>query len=502
METQTAFLTTQFKIHNPSKRRCAMLLDAMRRSHLGYDKLLRAVQDDVVKMVSMESKREALKVLTKKLRKLARPLPLGAGPKQSIQFDARSQIESYLALKKTDPNTSYPTTGQLNATREDVEVAYDDLANSIDLLTENELRDLILKKPPKPGLPRPLNILANRVGDGALILEDGKGRLFAYINLLPATARRASEVNFDGLIDTRTGEVMKGKTKSGEIFPLECGVWHIEKFLKKGRIQSSRLIHDGKDFYFYASFGFEAEIIEPTNFMGVDRGLENLAAWTVIDPDGKRLDQGIISGDRLSNVQRREEKKQKDVQRSGRIYRSKARKAIAEEEVHKTANAIFDVAKKYNALVVLEDLNPIQMGPHQKRPKGSRKGGFRRLLSRSQYGKLQKYVDYRLQMGGFAPMGRNKASFLEIHPAYTSRTCSRCGHEEKDNRKSQEEFLCLSCGYENNADKNASEIIASKGLHFSQVVKGRKKGKKLKEEEKFPTWFKNRKIGGGQPSAV
>ena len=41
------FLTVKFKLHNPSQRRKALLLDAMKRTHLGYDKLLKAVEPDV-----------------------------------------------------------------------------------------------------------------------------------------------------------------------------------------------------------------------------------------------------------------------------------------------------------------------------------------------------------------------------------------------------------------------------------------------------------------------
>jgi len=35
-------LTVNYKLHNPSLRRRAMLLDAMRCTHLGYDKILKA----------------------------------------------------------------------------------------------------------------------------------------------------------------------------------------------------------------------------------------------------------------------------------------------------------------------------------------------------------------------------------------------------------------------------------------------------------------------------
>ena len=39
---------------------------------------------------------------------------------------------------------------------------------------------------------------------------------------------------------------------------------------------------------------------------------------------------------------------------------------------------------------------------------------------------------------------------------YTSQQCSKCGYIHKDNRKTQERFKCIHCGYEENADLNAS----------------------------------------------
>jgi putative transposase len=50
-----------------------------------------------------------------------------------------------------------------------------------------------------------------------------------------------------------------------------------------------------------------------------------------------------------------------------------------------------------------------------------------------------------------------------VDPRNTSRTCSRCGHCEKANRKSQAEFSCQRCGYETNADVNAAINIARVG---------------------------------------
>ena len=43
-----------------------------------------------------------------------------------------------------------------------------------------------------------------------------------------------------------------------------------------------------------------------------------------------------------------------------------------------------------------------------------------------------------------------------VNPAYTSQQCSCCGHIDKGNRKTQEKFSCLKCGFTINADYNAS----------------------------------------------
>jgi putative transposase len=45
-------------------------------------------------------------------------------------------------------------------------------------------------------------------------------------------------------------------------------------------------------------------------------------------------------------------------------------------------------------------------------------------------------------------------TFVQVH--YTSQTCSRCGYIDRENRKTQENFVCQECGFEINADLNAA----------------------------------------------
>jgi transposase len=48
-----------------------------------------------------------------------------------------------------------------------------------------------------------------------------------------------------------------------------------------------------------------------------------------------------------------------------------------------------------------------------------------------------------------------------VNPAYTSQTCSVCGHSAPENRESQAEFRCVVCGHQANADVNAAVNIAA-----------------------------------------
>jgi len=71
-----------------------------------------------------------------------------------------------------------------------------------------------------------------------------------------------------------------------------------------------------------------------------------------------------------------------------------------------------------------------------------------------------------------------------VDPKYTSQQCSVCGFISKENRKSQSEFVCLTCGHSENADINAAKNIALRAavnqpvaLHSSNQVEERWKGK-------------------------
>ena len=53
--------------------------------------------------------------------------------------------------------------------------------------------------------------------------------------------------------------------------------------------------------------------------------------------------------------------------------------------------------------------------------------------------------------------------FAAVDACYTSQRCSRCGYTDRENRKSQAEFLCLKCGHAANADYNAGRNVLFRG---------------------------------------
>ena len=81
------------------------------------------------------------------------------------------------------------------------------------------------------------------------------------------------------------------------------------------------------------------------------------------------------------------------------------------------------------------------------------KDGFDNTILRNwSYYELQQMIEYKANRLGI------KVRY--VNSAYTSQTCSRCGNIDKENRQTQETFVCTKCGFKLNADHNAAINIA------------------------------------------
>ena len=87
-----------------------------------------------------------------------------------------------------------------------------------------------------------------------------------------------------------------------------------------------------------------------------------------------------------------------------------------------------------------------------KKGKGSGKR-FNRKLGNWTWQQLQRFTEYKAEALG--------KTIVYVSPAKTSKTCSRCG--QRGTWKGLT-FKCLYCGFELNADLNASRNIAQMGM--------------------------------------
>ena len=77
-----------------------------------------------------------------------------------------------------------------------------------------------------------------------------------------------------------------------------------------------------------------------------------------------------------------------------------------------------------------------------------------------------------------------------VNPRYTSQRCNACGAVDKENRKSQSSFVCVSCGHMDNADSNAALNILTAGQAGLACESNRTSGRKQEpsgQRELFPT---------------
>ncbi len=98
--------------------------------------------------------------------------------------------------------------------------------------------------------------------------------------------------------------------------------------------------------------------------------------------------------------------------------------------------------------IVLENLKQIRTRVR------SRKGEGQRRLHSWTFAQLQGFVRYKAEECG------QRVELID--PRHTSQTCSRCGFQHRNNRTSQSVFRCKECGYQLNADLNASYNIRTK----------------------------------------
>ncbi|MCR5600585.1 MAG: transposase [Ruminococcus sp.] len=229
------------------------------------------------------------------------------------------------------------------------------------------------------------------------------------------------------------------------------------------KIGESKLIYNRKKKLWFLNmvYKFEPQVIDnldPDKILGVDLGVALPICASVYGD----LNRFTINGGEIEEFRRRVEARKKSLLKQGRYCgdgrighgiktRNKSVYAIEDKIArfrdtanHKYSRALIDYAVKNGCgTIQMEELSGITSDAN-------------RFLKNWTYYDLQTKIKNKAEEKGI--------NVVFIKPRYTSKRCSKCGYINADNRKYQAHFLCLKCGFKENADYNASQNLSIRDI--------------------------------------
>jgi IS605 OrfB family transposase len=204
--------------------------------------------------------------------------------------------------------------------------------------------------------------------------------------------------------------------------------------------------------HYFVIFTYEKEdLIKRTigRSTGIDQGYNKLIATS---------DHIFVGTDEMTNIYEKISRKKQG---------SVAFKKALEERDNKINELINSMDLSQVREIVIENLKSVKSGSKNRLKKKLKDN----KISYIQFLRYKKFTN-KLQRWCYSKVVSKLDSFCEengilltkVNPSYTSQTCSKCGSIHKENR-SQEVFKCIECGYETDADYNASVNILHRGVY-------------------------------------
>lgn len=229
----------------------------------------------------------------------------------------------------------------------------------------------------------------------------------------------------------------------------------------EGKIKYTTVVKELNDWYVCICVEQQPTIRIDSQDVGIDMGIARLATLS----DGTHYENPAflkqyarelrILQRKLSRQKKGSNSMAKTVQQLAKLWQKIRRCRL--DYLHKMTT---EITRKYSVIYV-EDLNLKGM---TKSAKGTleqpgknvkAKSGLNRSLTDACIGIALEQLQYKTVF--------QSGIFEKVNPQYTSQKCSCCGHTSKNNRKSQELFLCEACFFTCNADDNASNNILGSG---------------------------------------
>ena len=192
--------------------------------------------------------------------------------------------------------------------------------------------------------------------------------------------------------------------------------------------------------------------------VGVDMGI-NFVAVCYDSQDKSLFFKGRSIKDKRSNYKYR----RKQLQQLGTASARRKLKRIGQRENRWMTDVNHQVSKalveRYgaNTLFVVEDLTGVRNATERVRVTDRYE-----TVSWAFY-QLRQMIEYKAVMAG--------SKLIAVDPRYTSQTCPKCGHTEKENRnKKKHAFTCKTCGYRSNDDRIGAMNLQRKGIEYIAEV--------------------------------
>jgi IS605 OrfB family transposase len=178
------------------------------------------------------------------------------------------------------------------------------------------------------------------------------------------------------------------------------------------------------------------------DYLGIDLGIVKIST----DSDGDYYSGDIIERKRLKyNLQRQRLQKVNTKSSKRHLKKMSNKEARFRKDVnHYISKQIVEKAEHTSQGIALENL--VQFFDKTRVRKEQRN-------SRASWSffQLRNFINYKSILKGIP--------IVLVNPRDTSKRCNVCGCIDSNNRKSQSEFKCVSCGHTENADINAAKNI-------------------------------------------
>ncbi|HVS28402.1 MAG TPA: transposase [Solirubrobacteraceae bacterium] len=272
-----------------------------------------------------------------------------------------------------------------------------------------------------------------------------------------ATFRSHGAIAYDSrIMSFKALERVSLLTVEGRVLiPMRLGNYQRAR-MDRQRGEADLLFRDGR-FYLSVTLDVpEPDAFAPVGTLGVDLGVVNLA----VDSDGDTHSGETVDRCREHYAKRRA-KLQSVGTRSARRRLTKTRRREARfrrDRNHVISKQIVGKAQDTKRQIAVEKLTGIRARTTVRRPQRSRHSGWA-------FAQLRMFLTYKARLAG--------VPVVAVDPRNTSRGCPQCGHTEKANRRTRNEFVCQSCGHAAPADINAATNIAGRGEAMRPKVPGR-----------------------------